>query len=95
MPDHRRTAKSSLATVCMMCSLCRALLSALLQLARIQTDSVVEMLRELYPDLRIEIGKFFGMLPWGRRQQEPAAYLCVREVCVECCHEEEDLTPLI
>ncbi|KAF1485857.1 Porphobilinogen deaminase, partial [Pygoscelis antarcticus] len=25
------------------------------QLARIQTDSVVEMLRELYPDLRIEI----------------------------------------
>ncbi|XP_075579308.1 porphobilinogen deaminase isoform X3 [Pelecanus crispus] len=39
----------------MMCSLYGALLSASLQLARIQTDSVVEMLRELYPDLRFEI----------------------------------------
>uniref|UniRef100_A0A8D0EEY3 hydroxymethylbilane synthase n=1 Tax=Strix occidentalis caurina TaxID=311401 RepID=A0A8D0EEY3_STROC len=33
----------------------RAVLSASLQLARIQTDSVVEMLRELYPSLRFEI----------------------------------------
>ncbi|KAM9216952.1 porphobilinogen deaminase isoform 4-T6 [Leptosomus discolor] len=38
-----------------MCSLFRALLSASLQLARIQTDSVVAMLRELYPDLCFEI----------------------------------------
>uniref|UniRef100_U3ILK6 hydroxymethylbilane synthase n=1 Tax=Anas platyrhynchos platyrhynchos TaxID=8840 RepID=U3ILK6_ANAPP len=38
-----------------MCFLYRALLSALLQLARIQTDSVVEMLRELHPDLHFEI----------------------------------------
>uniref|UniRef100_A0A8C4UPU0 hydroxymethylbilane synthase n=1 Tax=Falco tinnunculus TaxID=100819 RepID=A0A8C4UPU0_FALTI len=48
-------AKASLATVWSMCSLFRALLSASLQLARIQTDSVVEVLRELYPDLRFEI----------------------------------------
>lgn len=72
----------------------RALLSASLQLARIQTDSVVEMLRELYPNLRFEIGKFgfFWMLPWGRGQQERAAYLGVQEVCVERCHEEERST---
>lgn len=42
-----------------MCFLFRALFSASLQLARIQTDSVVEMLRELYPDLCFEIGKLF------------------------------------
>lgn len=95
MPDRQRMAKSSLATVWAMRSLFRALLSASLQLARIQTDSVVEMLRELYPDLRFEIGKFFWMPPWGGRQQEAAAYLCAQEVCVECCHEEEDSTPLI
>lgn len=86
-------AKSFLATVWLMYSLCRALLSASLQLARIQTDSVVEMLRELYPDLHFEIGKFSWMLPWGGRQREPATYLCVQEVCVECCHEEEEIRP--
>lgn len=43
----------------MMCSRYGVLLSASLQLARIQTDSVVEMLRELYPDLHFEIGKLF------------------------------------
>lgn len=52
-------AKSSLGTVWTMCFLFRALFSASLQLARIQTDSVVEMLRELYPDLCFEIGKLF------------------------------------
>lgn len=29
----------------------------LLQLARIQTDSVAETLKELYPDIHLEIGK--------------------------------------
>ncbi|XP_035759429.1 porphobilinogen deaminase isoform X3 [Egretta garzetta] len=55
MPDHRRMAASSLAPILMMCSRYGVLLSASLQLARIQTDSVVEMLRELYPDLHFEI----------------------------------------
>lgn len=78
MSRAQRTAKSS---PWMLCASLRALLSALLQLARIQTDSVVEMLCDLYPDLRFEIGKFVLELPWARWQQEPAPYLCVQEMC--------------
>lgn len=63
----------------MMCFLFKALLSALLQLARIQTDSVVEMLRELYPDIHFEIGEFLGCCPGidGSRSLS----LCARVVC--------------
>lgn len=79
VPDCQRTAKSSLATVWMMCFLFKALLSALLQLARIQTDSVVEMLRELYPDVHFEIGELFGCCPGvdGSR----GLSLCARLAC--------------
>lgn len=70
------------------------LLSALLQLARIQTDSVVEMLRELHPDLHFEIGKccFFWFLLWCRLQLEPASYLYVQDVHTKYCQEEENLS---
>lgn len=63
--------------------MCRALLSASLQLARIQTDSVVEMLRELYPDLRFEIGKFFFLdAPLGCTAAGASRLsLCARGVC--------------
>lgn len=92
MPDHPRTAKSSLAAPQTMHSSFRAWLSALLQLARIQTDSVVEMLRELYPHLCFEIGKLF----WSCRGvggSSPIS-LCARGVC-RALSEEEDSAPLI
>jgi len=65
-----------------MCSWYRALRSASLQLARIQTDSVVEMLRELYPDLRFEIGKFFWGAALGKMAAEASRLsLRARGVC--------------
>lgn len=33
-----------------------------MQLARIQTDSVAEKVKELYPDVHLEIGKYHQIL---------------------------------
>lgn len=73
--------KFSLATRWMMCSFLRALLSASLQLARIQTDSIVEMLRALYPELHFEIGKFECRPRVGGSRSQPLIFVCKRCVC--------------
>lgn len=76
-----------------MCFLYRALLSALLQLARIQTDSVVEMLRELHPDLHFEIGRWCGFFCFcsGVDCSRSQPVIFVQDVRTEYCQEEDDL----
>lgn len=93
MLDRPRTAQSSLAALQTMRSSFRALLSALLQLARIQTDSVVEMLHELYPDLCFEIGKLFRSCPGVGGSSTLS--LCARGVCRALSEEQEDSAQLI